>query len=405
MNKDFLYNIFNEFGSPMYFFDEDYIEERVAYIRDKMPENINICYAVKANTFLTKVAARVADRIEVCSPGEYRITKRLGIEPSKLVISGVYKTPEVMEEIISDVKEAPVYTAESVNQYLLLRDIAKRNNVRLKLLLRLTSNNQFGMREEDIREIVSDCVKTDAHNNIDILGIHYFSGTQKHSQKLIQKELTKVVKLISNIEEDFGITIEELEYGGGFPVYYFEGESFEEEAFFEEFTRNFEQLNFKKTFTLELGRSIAAGSGYYQTKVVDIKSDKYVNYCILDGGINHLAYYGQTMGMRLPHIWHISSDDKDNAETRISEDREYVLCGSLCTVNDVLVKQIQLNNVKVGDYLVFNKVGAYSITEGIGLFLTRELPGVVLFSKKNNTLKKVREITETDILNCPDYSL
>ena len=40
-----------------------------------------------------------------------------------------------------------------------------------------------------------------------------------------------------------------------------------------------------------------------------------------------------------------------------------------------------LNEVQRGDVLVFEKMGAYSITEGMALFLSRELPGILVFRK------------------------
>ncbi len=43
------------------------------------------------------------------------------------------------------------------------------------------------------------------------------------------------------------------------------------------------------------GRFIAASCGVF-VSVVDLKTNKEQNYCIIDGGINHINYYGQTTG-------------------------------------------------------------------------------------------------------------
>ena len=57
---------------------------------------------------------------------------------------------------------------------------------------------------------------------------------------------------------------------------------------------------------------------------------------------------------------------------------DWNLFGSLCTVNDILVKQMPVRNLTVGDVIVFENTGAYSTTEGIALFLSRDLPKILL---------------------------
>ncbi len=58
------------------------------------------------------------------------------------------------------------------------------------------------------------------------------------------------------------------------------------------------------------------------------------------------------------------------------------ICGALCTVSDVLVKNLPLKGNILGDFLVFERVGAYSVTEGIYLFLSRDLPVIYFYSQK-----------------------
>lgn len=399
---DYLNHLCEKYGSPMYFFNEDYVEERIGYLREKLPENVNICYAMKANTFLTKTAAKYSNRIEVCSPGEYRICKRLGISPEQLVISGVYKDERIMKDILLTDGDKPVYTVESFEQYRILRGLASENNLKINVLIRMTSSNQFGMKLSDIKVLLENWKGNEDFSFVHILGLHYFSGTQKHSLKHIQKELEKVKKAMDELEEVFAISLEELEYGGGFPVTYFQDEEFDEEEFLRGFSEIINSLNIKQKITVELGRSIVAGAGYYHTKIVDTKSDRFVSYCILEGGINHMVYFGQNMGMRVPHVLHrVDGEWKEVDEAAT----DFVLCGSLCTSNDILVKQMKLTNPKIGDGLVFTKVGAYSMIEGIALFLSRELPGIVLYSKKKQQDCLVRKIIETDELNCPNYNL
>ena len=68
-----------------------------------------------------------------------------------------------------------------------------------------------------------------------------------------------------------------------------------------EFRALLESLNFKGKVVLEMGRFLAAACGYYVTSIVDMKVNKEQPYVIMDGGINHLNYYGQAMAMKQPY--------------------------------------------------------------------------------------------------------
>ena len=54
--------------------------------------------------------------------------------------------------------------------------------------------------------------------------------------------------------------------------------------------------------------------------------------------------------------------------------------GSHCTVNDVILRDVSLPQLDKGDILIFKNCGAYSITEGMALFLSRELPAVIFYN-------------------------
>ena len=187
------------------------------------------------------------------------------------------------------------------------------------------------------------------------------------------------------MSKEFNFEIQELEYGTGFPVFYFEDSNFDEEEFLSAF--NILLTNFKNThITLEIGRSIAASCGSYWTSVVDMKKNETGNYCILDGGIHQLVYYGSTLAMKIP--FYEVTPKRENGDKE-----KWTLCGSLCSVNDVIAKNIEISNLKVGDTLIFKNTGAYSATEGISLFLSRDLPKIII--KKKNEIKVLRDRIET----------
>ena len=372
MTESQIKNLLAEYPTPFYVFDSAELRRRVTYLKSALPEDIELCYAVKANTFISKAICDLIDRYEVCSPGEMAICQKQSIPAQKLVISGVYKTPKIIEAHILSDSCAGYYTAESLEQYELLKTSAAKAGKRIKLLLRLTSGNQFGMNEDDIKELI----KADKDSDIiDIRGIQFFSGTQKTSMKKYKREISHLDSFMQKLEAETGFETKELEYGTGFPVIYFEGEKeFDEAGFLADFSELLGSIEYKCHITLEVGRSIAASCGSYFTKAVDIKTNHSQNYAIMDGGIHHIAYFGQFMAMKHPYF--------ELYPARSGETKEWNLCGSLCTVNDLLVKQLPIADFKAGDTVIFKNAGAYCVTEGISLFLSRALPAVIMLDEK-----------------------
>ena len=48
-------------------------------------------------------------------------------------------------------------------------------------------------------------------------------------------------------------------------------------------------------------------------------------------------------------------------------------------MNDVLVRETILHAPEIGDRLAFERCGAYACTEGMAMFLSRELPQLLLY--------------------------
>ena len=391
MKQEIIENILNNFETPIYVFDIDKLKQRIKFLRENLTKRLEICYAIKANTFIVKEINDDVDRFEVCSPGEYSICEESNITPEKIVISGVYKTPSVIDYMITSSPSIGRYTVESIEQLNLLDELSKKHNKKLKVLLRLTSGNQFGINEEDIENIIS---KKDSYTNLYFEGIQYFSGTQKRTNKRLQKEIDYIDEFLMRLQDKYNYVADELEFGTGFPVHYFQGEEFDEVEFLKEFSNGIDNMKYKGKIVIELGRSIAASCGYYITKVVDKKTNKGQNYAILDGGIHHLVYYGQTMAMKFPHLEIYPARDNEDTE-------DWNLMGSLCTVNDIIIKQYPVKNLQIGDTFIFKNTGAYCMTEGISLFLSRELPQVALI--KNGKLELVRDSFKTYTLNKSNY--
>lgn len=388
MDDAIVRSLLSQHATPMYLFDGAALEQRVSYLRSKLPQGVGLCYAIKANPFLAGFLAPLVERLELCSPGEYRICDAQRLSKSQFVVSGVYKSPEFIQEILPF--SPAIFTVESMEQFHLLHRTAQDSGSPVALLLRLTSGNQFGLEADEITAILTE------HGNDPLLhfkGIQYFSGTQKTSLKRLQRELNAVDEFMLTLERLLGHPMEELEFGPGFPVSYYVDDTFQEDEFLEGFSQLLQNMTFSGTITLELGRSLVAHCGTYFTQVVDAKRNHKQNYAIVDGGMHQLVYYGQSMAMKLPPIRHITQYSPGNEES-------WNICGSLCTINDILVKQLPLPSLHIGDVLAFERAGAYCMTEGISLFLSRDLPAI-LYRHPDGTVEELRPHLETHPLNAP----
>ena len=125
---------------------------------------------------------------------------------------------------------------------------------------------------------------------------------------------------------------------------------------------------------------------------MDIKNNNDTDYIICDGGIHHLKYYGQTMAMQVPEMEVLNTS---------AEAKPYCICGSLCTVADVLVREVELPIVSRNAVISFHRCGAYSVTEGSALFLSRKIPEVYLYNEANG-LEKMRSFVDAAAINRRD---
>lgn len=383
--------------TPYYVFDTDEFAKRAAMIRAALDckggRRIPLCFSIKANPFLLHRLPEGLDHVEVCSPGELEICIALGVKPESIIYSGVMKEKCDIERAVS--YGAGILTCESIRHAALISEVmleciqegaheAEFAETKAHVILRLTSGNQFGMSLDDIEYIISH---PDEFKGIAVMGIHYYSGTQKSLRK-INKDLEKIKSALTMLKDKYSFEPQLVEYGPGLCVEYFEEDWQKREIqALDEAAEVLREFAVEYPLGIEMGRFLAASCGKYYTQVKDLKSTGDANYAILDGGIHHLNYFGQRMAMQVPPIkvyaGEVSENEgKNGVELTELPDTDYTLCGSLCTVADVLVREVKLKKLELGDVLEFGHCGAYSVTEAPALFLSRQLPAIYAYSKE-----------------------
>lgn len=396
-------------GTPSYIFDTDELCARIDAMQQILGCGVTVCYAMKANPFLISVLDKKLDKFEVCSPGEFAICEKEGINREKIVLSGVNKEKK---DILYTMKTGAVgiYTVESLNQLELINSCAVECGIKVKVLIRVTSGNQFGINERQVYEIAD---RKDELKGIIIEGIQCYSGTQKKKLSQIEADVVWLQAIAHTCEAEHGVKLKEIEYGPGLSVDYFVTDKcdamntdFDE---LKEFAAMIKEMSEKFNVTLEMGRYIAATCGILISRIADMKMNDTTRYAIIDSGINHINYYGQAMAMKKPRCEFIPMEYTEGFADGAAHEVEvysqgvqpYNICGSLCTVGDVIVKNLELKDAKIGDMIAFYNIGAYSVTEGIYLFLSRRMPAIVLYSNKNG-YRVIRKSVETFLINSSD---
>ncbi len=381
--------------TPSYVLDMDVLVAHVNAMKAIVGNGTGLCYAMKANPFLVPEMANLVDKIEVCSPGELSICQAYGIPGSKIIFSGVNKTRQDVEAALS--YGVAIITVESNKHFRLICEYCQKHQVSSDVLFRITNGSQFGMDAESIENILAQKHKYDF---IHIRGIHYFSGTQKKKLDKLKEELEELDAFMNHIQAAYGLSELTLEYGAGLPVPYFESEDFGSlYQPLEMLMAAIKERQCSYQVVLELGRFFAFSSGIYLTKVEEVKNNKDTYYVLVDGGIHQLNYYGQNMAMRVPKMELFTMNE--STDDIVLDEVDCTICGSLCTLADVLVRKWKGMLPQEEDIFAFYNAGSYSVTEAPALFLSRKMPVIYAYTEVGG-LQILRDGQEAYRLNLPD---
>lgn len=215
MDNSELLTIAQEYGTPTFVFDAEEFWRRLDKVADIFDDEVRLCFAMKANPFLAGAAADHGIRLEVCSPGELAICEDVGISAPQIVYSGVNKQAEDVSRAIR--YRVGVLTAESKLHVKLIEECAAQASTTVKVLLRLNSGSQFGMSKADLLEVIDK--RTD-FPHLEIVGLHYFVGTQRKKLKHQVRE-SRSARAYRRASDEHGFKVQRLEYGPGLAVPYF----------------------------------------------------------------------------------------------------------------------------------------------------------------------------------------
>lgn len=312
MDTQIIEQLLSEVGTPSYIYDIDEFDKRVQLVKKEFGKEVRLCFSIKANPFLLKNLPDIFEKIEVCSPGELSICEKTGADASKIIFSGVNKTAEDIERAMDD--QVGIFTIESHLHAKLINQSAAKRGIKVPVLIRVADGSQFGIDEESVLSLIR---RRETYRGFDIVGLHYFTGTQKRKPDVIKKELEYISDFADRIQKETGFRIKQIEYGTGLAVEYFKDNAEElEEARLKAIVPKVREIAQKYDLTIEMGRFFTAPCGYYLTRVMDTKTNCGIYYAICDGGLNHLKYDGQIQGMQIPEILHIKKAGRREKKCR-----------------------------------------------------------------------------------------
>lgn len=363
-----------QWGTPFYIFDSVRAQDNARELKKFLGSKIKLCYSVKANPWLVEELADVVDYLDICTKGELELCDKIGIRGEKLVYEGPCKKEEDVRKAVREGFHR--ISIDSYGQFELIRRIAREEGrTDVPVLLRLFAGTQFGMEIEEIVRLL-EC----GYPELSVRGIHYYRGTQRQYPEQLKREFQKLMERLLRLEALSGFFPEELEFGAGLGVPYFQEDLEEDFINSLEIVRGFvEELSKRSQVTFEAGRCISASAGCFISRIQEEKILHGGRYLFLDAGTSQMEYYGSALGRRTPKYDVLCRKISDGYE-------EAVICGCLCAAGDIFVKAGKVPRMaKPGDYLVFHSTGAYAASESRAQFLCMDFPPLLMYNRNHKS--------------------
>jgi diaminopimelate decarboxylase len=348
-------------GTPSYIYSLNAILSRYReYDQALSAFDHQVHYAVKANSTLGILHALALEGagFDIVSGGELHRVLAAGGDPSKVVFSGVGKTPD---EIRFGV-EAGIHSfnAESESEIILISEVAASLHRKASVALRVNpdvdaithpyistglKDHKFGVAIEAAEEIYA---RTAHLPNVELNGVSCHIGSQLLDVEPLLEAADKTLALVARLRAR-GLTITQLDLGGGLGVSYRSGEvPVSVAAFTDRLRPKLQGLNLK--VMLEPGRSIVADSGALLTRVLQLKQNGSKTFIIVDAAMNDLIRPALYQAHHEIVPVHLSS-----GEARINAD----VVGPVCESGDFFARGRYLPVIKPGDLLAIKTAGAY----------------------------------------------
>ncbi len=364
--------IVREVGTPVYVYSLQTVVDHYRKIVTAFePAAPLVCYSIKANSCLAllKILHERGCGFDVVSGGELYRALRVGADPKRIVFAGVGKSDaEIREGLAAGIL---MFNAESWEEIANIDRIAGSEGRRADVAVRINPDvdpethtyiatgkkeSKFGVDLVYARRILSELR---ALKNVRLIGIHVHIGSQITKVEPYVEALGKVADFIEEVRAG-GHTVEWLDMGGGFGIYYKDKTARPAAEIAQALLPVIQRTRCK--LALEPGRFIVGNAGILVTRVVYRKPSGERMFAICDAGMNALirpTLYGAYHG-----IWPVRTDptvegERPDEETWKGPAQPTDVVGPICESGDFLAKERRLPPLSPGDHLAVFSAGAY----------------------------------------------
>jgi diaminopimelate decarboxylase len=373
--------------TPFYAYDRSVIAQKIRLLRHKMPDELKLHYAVKANPMpaLVHFISKLVDGLDVASGNELRIALDAGMDGHTISFAGPGKQ---QRELSMAIASQTTVNVESFNELKLLRDISDTIGVRARVAIRV--NPDFELKSAGMKmgggaqqfgvdaELVPQMLQTIADYGLHYRGLHIFTGSQNLNAEAIIAAHKEIFALADRLQDHAKSQIESLNIGGGLGIPYFPGDKpLALESIGDQLApliNQFKSRHGDGEIAMELGRYLVGDSGVYVCEVIDIKQSRGVEFVIVDGGLHHHLAASGNFGQVVRKNYPVSIGNK--MQQPIAKPVQIV--GPLCTPLDLLANQYSLPAVELGDLIVIYQSGAYGYSASPRGFLSHPQPVEIL---------------------------
>ena len=351
--------IAREVGTPFYLYSHRTLRHHFRVFDSAFEEIPHIvCFSAKSNpnTSILHLFAREGGGIDIVSGGELYRALKAGVDPGKVVYSGVGKRDDEIDYALKT--GILMFNVESVQELESINRRAEMMGVRAGVGLRVNPDvdpdthphistglkeNKFGI---DIKAAITAYRNADVLKHLDIKGVSCHIGSQVTKVSPFIDALKRLKELIRQLRSE-GISVRYLDLGGGLGITY-DRETPPQPS---EYARAIidASRDLDCTFIFEPGRVIVGNAGILVTRVLYTKENEGKRFLIVDAGMNDLvrpSLYGSYHQI-LPVI-------QRNREETVAD-----VVGPICESGDFLAKERRIPALDRGETLAVMSAGAY----------------------------------------------
>ena len=401
-----------EFKTPLYVMDQELIETTIDKMKEAFQSNrfdTQIAYAGKA--FLSMGMLKLVDAkeldLDVVSGGELYTAYKAGFPMERVHLHGNNKTVEELEMAIEfGIKEIVIDNEDEIDK---IERICREKGKKQAVLVRidpgieahthhyiktsgLTSKFGISLFQDNLFDIIK---RLNDSEWIEFKGFHTHIGSQIFQSAFFIFALDEIFKYLDKLKKELGIVVHTVNMGGGFGVYYKEGDDPKpiEEVLSEiiTYTEAMEikyQIGFKE-LCIEPGRSIVGNAGTTLYEVGGIKETVGgKTYVFIDGGMS------DNIRTALYQAEYEAGVVNKLNDTDI---REITLAGKLCESGDIIIEKGKLPKAtEIGDIVAVTTTGAYCYTMSSNY--NRMMRPAVVFVKDGKAKVAVKRETLDDLI-------